>query len=78
MDASGHDPDEIVFHLGLTRAQMKVTHTALHSLLDGFGHDERDVGGVVRDVLAKLPGDADMRAIDLGAELQRRRSTPAA
>ena len=53
---------------------MKVTHTALRSLMDDFGHDERDVAAIIREVLAKLPGDADMRLIDLGAELDRRRS----
>ena len=74
MSASGHDPDEIVFHLGLTRAQLKVTHTALRSLMDDFGHEERDVALIVREVLDKLPGDSDMRAIDLGAELARRRA----
>jgi hypothetical protein len=77
MSATDHDPDEIVFHLGLTRAQMKVTHTALHALLDDFGREQRDVGGVIREVLDKLPGETDMRAIDLGAELQRRDSRAA-
>ena len=69
------DPDEIVFHLGLTRAQMKVTHTALHSLLDDFGREQRDVGAIVREVLDKLPGDSDIRSIDLTTELARRRAT---
>jgi hypothetical protein len=66
-------PNDIAFRLELTAAQMKVTHTALHALLDGYGHDERDVADIVREVLVKLPGDADMRAIDLSAELERRR-----
>lgn len=74
MSASGRDPDEIVFHLALTRAQLKVTHTALRSLMDDFGHEERDVALIVREVLDKLPSDSDMRAIDLGAELARRRA----
>jgi hypothetical protein len=78
MDTTGHDPDEIVFHLGLTRAQMKLTHTALRSLLDDFGHEERDVARIVREVLDKLPDEHDMRAIDLSAELQRRRGGRAA
>jgi hypothetical protein len=67
-------PSEIAFRLELTAAQLKITHTALHSLLLDFGHDERDVASVVREVLAKLPGDADMRAMDISAELARRRS----
>ena len=74
MSASGPDPDEILFHLGLTRAQMKVTHTALRSLMYDFGHDERDVAAIVHEVLAKLPSDSDMRLIDLATELDRRRA----
>jgi hypothetical protein len=66
-------PDEIAFRLELTPAQLKVTHTALRALLDDFGHDEREVADVVREVLDKLPGDADMRALSLTAELERRR-----
>jgi hypothetical protein len=42
-------------------------------MLDDFGHDERDVGAVVREVLAKLPDAGSIRAIDLSAELARRR-----
>jgi hypothetical protein len=67
-------PYEVVFRLGLTPAQLKVTHTALRSLLDDFGHDERDVAAVVREVLAKLPSDGEMRSLDLSAELARRKS----
>jgi hypothetical protein len=78
MSTNGPDPDEIVFHLGLTRAQMKVTHTALHSLLDDFGRAQRDVGAVIREVLEKLPSDSDMRSINLSTELERRRATRAA
>ena len=74
MSTDGPDPEEIVFHLGLTRAQMKVTHTALHSLLDDFGREQRDVGRIVREVLDKLPSDTDMRAIDLGTEIARLRA----
>jgi hypothetical protein len=64
-------PDETAFALELTPAQLKVTHAALCSLLDGFGHEERDVRAVVRSVLAKLPDDASIRAIDLTSELKR-------
>ena len=65
-------PDEEAFHLGLTPAQLKVTHTALHLLLDDFGHDERDVVLIVREVLDKLPSDLDMRSHILSAEFARR------
>jgi hypothetical protein len=58
-------PDEVVFHLELTAAQMKVTHAALKAFLNDFGHDERDVIGIVRQVLAKLPDEGSIRAIDL-------------
>ena len=70
-------PDEIAFRLELTPAQLKVTHTALRSLLDDFGHDEGDVAAVVREVLDKLPNDSVMRALDLSTELARRRAAAA-
>ena len=65
-------PDEAAFRLELTPAQLKVTHTALRSMLADFGHDEPDVHRVIREVLAKLPDSASIRAIDLAAELRRR------
>jgi hypothetical protein len=58
-------PDEVVFHLELTPAQLKVTHAALKAFSNDFGHNERDVHDVVRGVLAKLPDEASIRAIDL-------------
>jgi hypothetical protein len=70
-------PDEPAFHLELTAAQLKVTHTALKSLYDDLGHEERDVQGVVREVLSKLPGEHEIRAIDLKHELARRRDSAA-
>ena len=56
-------PDEIAFRLDLTPGQLKIVHTALHSLLDGLGHDERDVQNIVRHVLDKLPDEHSSRAI---------------
>jgi hypothetical protein len=67
-------PEETAYRLELTAAQLKVTHTALRSLLDDFGHDEREVLAVVHEVLAKLPGEHEIRAIDLNRELARRRA----
>lgn len=67
-------PHDIAFRLELTPAQMKVTHTALRSLMNDFGHEEHDIHEVIREVLAKLPSDSDMRAIDLSTEFARRRS----
>jgi hypothetical protein len=64
-------PDETAFRLDLTPAQLKITHAALKSMLTDFGHDQPDVHRVLREILAKLPDEASIRAIDLGAELRR-------
>jgi hypothetical protein len=61
-------PGRIAFHLELTAAQLKIVHTALKTLYDDLGHEEHDVKQVVSEVLDKLPGEHDMRAIDLGRE----------
>jgi hypothetical protein len=58
-------PDETAFRLDLTAAQLKIVHTALRSLLDDLGHDERDVQDIVREVLDKLPDEHSIRAIDI-------------
>jgi hypothetical protein len=58
-------PNETAYRLELTPAQLKMTHTALKSLLDDFGHDEHEVKRVVMDVLAKLPDENAIRSIDL-------------
>jgi hypothetical protein len=34
-------------------------------MLDDFGHDERDVHDVVREVLGKLPDEHAIRSIDI-------------
>jgi hypothetical protein len=68
-----NDPERIAYTLDLTPAQLKVTHTALRSMLDDFGHEERDVLRVIREVLAKLPDEPSIRAIDLGVELRRKK-----
>jgi hypothetical protein len=64
-------PGEIAFRLDLTAAELKVTHTALKSLLDDFGHEEHDVHQVIRQVLGKLPDEHSIRAIDLRHEARR-------
>ena len=63
-------PGEIAFRLDLTAAQLKIVHTALKSLFDDLGHEERDVQHVVSEVLDKLPGEHEIRAIDLKRELR--------
>ncbi|MGO9753562.1 MAG: hypothetical protein ACLP8S_25630 [Solirubrobacteraceae bacterium] len=64
-------PDEVAFRLDLTAAQLKIVHTALKSLYDDLGHEESDVEQVVASVLAKLPGEDSIRAINLDHELHR-------
>lgn len=64
-------PGEVAFRLDLTAAELKVTHTALKSLLDDYGHDEQDVIQVIRQVLDKLPDEHSIRAIDLKREARR-------
>jgi hypothetical protein len=63
-------PGETAYRLELTAAQLKIVHTALKSLADDLGHEERDVGRVVASVLDKLPGEHEIRAIDLNRELR--------
>jgi hypothetical protein len=58
------------YHLELTPAQLKITHTALHSLLDDFGHDQPQVLRTIHEVLDKLPDDHAIRAIQLDRELE--------
>ncbi len=64
-------PGGIAYHLELTAAQLKIVHTALKTLYDDLGHEERDIKQIVSAVLAKLPDEHDMRAIDLRQELRR-------
>ena len=63
-------PNDIAYRLELTPAQLKIVHTALKSLYDDLGHEEHDVKQVVQAVLAKLPGEHEIRAIDLNRELR--------
>ncbi|HWF50312.1 MAG TPA: hypothetical protein VG294_06665 [Solirubrobacteraceae bacterium] len=65
-------PGEIAFSLDLTAAQLKVVHTGLKGLLDDLGHDEHEVRDVVASVLAKLPDEHSIRAINLERELHPR------
>jgi hypothetical protein len=59
------------YHVELTPAQLKITYTALHSLLDDFGHEEPEILALIREVLAKLPDEHAIRAIELDRELDR-------
>jgi hypothetical protein len=62
--------ESIHYHLELTPEQLKITHTALRSLLDDFGHEESNIVGLIREVLAKLPDEHAIRAIRIGAEAE--------
>lgn len=59
------------YHLELTPAQLKIAHTALRSLLDDFGHDQREVLRTIHEVLNKLPDEHAIRAIQLDQETER-------
>jgi hypothetical protein len=62
--------ESIRYHLELTPEQLKITHTALRSLLDDFGHDETEIVGLIREVLEKLPDEHAIRAIRLGSDIE--------
>ena len=62
--------EQIGYHVDFTPAQLKVVHTALKSMLDDFGHDEPEVLEVIHEVLAKLPDEHAIRAIELKRELE--------
>jgi hypothetical protein len=65
VEGSPESSGEFHYHLELTPAQLKITHTALKSLLDDFGHEEHDVHRVIHEVLDKLPDEHSIRAITL-------------
>ena len=71
-------PAQIRYHLELTPAQLKITHTALRSLLDDFGHEEAEVVRIIHQVLEKLPDDHAIRAIALDYEIEPPTSPPSA
>jgi len=54
-DAALIGPDEVAFRLELTPPQLRTLNAALRAYYDDFGHDERDVRDIVRQILHKLP-----------------------
>jgi hypothetical protein len=70
--------ESINYHLELTPTQLKITHTALRSLLDDFGHDEPEIHAIIHEVLAKLPDEHAIRAIQLDIELEPKSPEPPA
>jgi hypothetical protein len=65
--------EETTYRLELEPGELKVTHTALRSLMSDLGHDEYDVQRIVRAVLAKLPPAEEIEAIDLNLPRARPR-----
>jgi hypothetical protein len=55
--------------LSLTRPEVKILYTVLKTYYDDLGHEEEDIEEIVKSILAKLPSEAEIRAIDL--QLQR-------
>ena len=72
-DANLIGPDEIAYRLELTPRELKVTYYALKAYHDDFGHDERDVQRLVRQVIDKLPPRESVESIDLGLPRSRPR-----
>jgi hypothetical protein len=60
--------------LDLDAAAMKVTYGALHAALEDSTRAQEHEREHLRALLGRLPGEHDIRAIDLDAELARRRS----
>ncbi|WCB94381.1 hypothetical protein DSM104299_03115 [Baekduia alba] len=66
-------PAEETTPLDLDAAAMKVTYGALHGLLEDSQRTQEDDRAHLRALLERLPGEHDIRAIDLDTELRRRR-----
>jgi hypothetical protein len=60
-------PDDIAYTLDLTPKQLKILHSALRSMRDDFGHDQPEVHRIIHELLAKLPDEASIRAIDISS-----------
>jgi hypothetical protein len=66
-------PDNEDVPLELDAAAMKVTYSALHSLFEDSVRTQQSEREALRALLQRLPGEHDIRAIDLDTELRRRR-----
>jgi hypothetical protein len=71
-DLLGRIPELEAQPLVLDAAAMKVTWSALHALLDSTDRSQEGERQHLRDLLDRLPGEHDIRAIDLDAELDER------
>jgi hypothetical protein len=56
---------DVAFTLPLTPVELKLTFTALHSLLDDFTREQHELAEIVRSVLGKLPDEHSIRAITI-------------
>ena len=60
------DPDEFgVLSVALTPGQLKITHTAVHLLLDDLQREQADEMQLLHSILSKLPDEHAIRAIQL-------------
>ena len=60
------EPDEFgVLSVALTAGQLKITHTAVHLLLDDLQRGQNDERQVLHAILGKLPDEHAIRAIQL-------------
>jgi hypothetical protein len=58
-------PDETAYTLHLTRPQVKILYAVLKAYYDELGHEESEIEEIVRSILAGLPSEEEIRAIDL-------------
>ena len=65
-------PDNEAVPLDLDAAAMKVTYGALHSALEDSVRAQEPEREHLRALLDRMPGEHDIRAIDLDTELKRR------
>ncbi|HUH81752.1 MAG TPA: hypothetical protein VLZ06_10540 [Solirubrobacteraceae bacterium] len=60
------EPDEFgVVSVALTPGQLKITHTAVHLLLDDLQREQADERQILHAILDKLPDEHAIRAIQL-------------
>ena len=63
--------DEPVLDVAFTAAELKVAYNALQAYFNDFGRESAGIHEVVRGLLAKLPNEHEIRAIDLDDEVRR-------
>jgi hypothetical protein len=63
------------YHVDLTPEELKLTHSALRSLLADMSHEDHDLLDIVRGVLAKLPPAEEITAIRIDTARRHRTAT---